>query len=85
MFWTCITAKGPGYGTTIIEGSINSSLYVEILQSSLKDTLDYYELDSKHVRFQRDKAVVNMTCSVSVTNQVNVRQCLYSACALTAL
>jgi hypothetical protein len=29
--------------------------------------------------------VVNMTCSVSVTNQVNVRQCLYSACALTAL
>jgi hypothetical protein len=37
MFWTCITAKGPGYGTTIIEGSINSSLYVEILQSSLKD------------------------------------------------
>jgi hypothetical protein len=56
MFWTCITAKGPGYGTTIIEGSINSSLYVEILQSSLKDTLDYYELDSKHVHFQRDKA-----------------------------
>jgi hypothetical protein len=56
MFWTCITAKGPGYGTTIIEGSINSSLYVEILQSSLKDTLDYYELDSKHARSQRDKA-----------------------------
>jgi hypothetical protein len=49
MFWTCIIAKGPGYGTTIIEGSINSSLYVEILQSSLKDTLDYYELDSRHV------------------------------------
>jgi hypothetical protein len=32
-----------------------------------------------------DEGVVNMTCSVSVTNQVNVRQCLYSACALTAL
>jgi hypothetical protein len=32
-----------------------------------------------------DPSVVNMTCSVSVTNQVNVRQCLYSACALTAL
>jgi hypothetical protein len=58
MFWTCITAKGPGYSTAIIEGTINSSLYVEILQPSFKDTLDYYELDSKHVRFQRDKATL---------------------------
>jgi hypothetical protein len=26
-----------------------------------------------------------MTYSMSITNQVNVRQCLYLACALTAL
>ncbi|KAG2199421.1 hypothetical protein INT46_011071 [Mucor plumbeus] len=35
MFWSCITATGPGYGTTIIDGSIDSSVYVDILEASL--------------------------------------------------
>ena len=30
MFWICITAKGSGYGTTIIDSSIDSSVYVDI-------------------------------------------------------
>ncbi|KAG2208010.1 hypothetical protein INT46_010746, partial [Mucor plumbeus] len=34
MFWSCITATGPGYGTTIIDGSIDSSVYVDILEAS---------------------------------------------------
>ncbi|KAG2202328.1 hypothetical protein INT46_010332 [Mucor plumbeus] len=34
MFWSCITATGPGYGTTIIDGSIDSSVYVDILETS---------------------------------------------------
>ncbi|KAG2189736.1 hypothetical protein INT46_005302, partial [Mucor plumbeus] len=35
IFWSCITATGPGYGTTIIDGSIDSSVYVDILEASL--------------------------------------------------
>jgi hypothetical protein len=56
MFWNCITAKGPGYGTTIIDGSIDSSVYVDILETSLLDTLDYFGLHIKDVRFQQDRA-----------------------------
>ncbi|KAG2200239.1 hypothetical protein INT46_004527 [Mucor plumbeus] len=39
MLWSGITATGPGYGTTIIDGSIDSSVYVDILETSLLDTL----------------------------------------------
>ena len=43
MFWGCITADGPGYGTTILEGSIDSEEYIKILDSSLRDALDFYK------------------------------------------
>jgi hypothetical protein len=56
MFWSCITATGPGYGTTVIDGSIDSSVYVDILETSLLDTLDYFGLHIKDVRFQQDRA-----------------------------
>ncbi|KAG2191455.1 hypothetical protein INT46_010647, partial [Mucor plumbeus] len=42
MFWGCITSEGPGYGTTILEGTIDSLEYVKILDTSLLDTLEYY-------------------------------------------
>ena len=51
MFWSCITSKGPGYGITIIDGSIDSSVYVDILETSLLDTLDYFDLHIKDVCF----------------------------------
>jgi hypothetical protein len=58
MFWSCITATGPGYGTTIIDGSIiYSSVYVDILETSLLDTsLDYFDLHIKDIRSQQDRA-----------------------------
>ncbi|KAG2210649.1 hypothetical protein INT46_011549 [Mucor plumbeus] len=57
MFWGCITADGPGYGTVILEGTINSEEYVKILDSSsLLDTLDYYGKTASDIRFQQDKA-----------------------------
>ena len=56
MFWGCITAEGPGYGTTILEGTIKSEEYVEILETSLLDTLDYYDKNVSDIRFQQDNA-----------------------------
>jgi hypothetical protein len=56
MFWSCITAEGPGYGTTITKGSVNSALYIDILKTSLVDTLKYYGKTASDVRFQQDKA-----------------------------
>ena len=42
MFWSCISGDGPGYGTSIIDGTIDSNEYVEILKTSLMQTLEYY-------------------------------------------
>jgi hypothetical protein len=33
LFWGCITANGPGYGTTVMDGSVNSTVYVDIFLS----------------------------------------------------
>jgi hypothetical protein len=53
--------------------------------SGAKDEGYNLKYNNKRIDSKWNQLVVNMTCSVSVTNQVNVRQCLYSACALTAL
>ncbi|KAK4520233.1 uncharacterized protein ATC70_008365 [Mucor velutinosus] len=49
-------AEGPGYGTTIIEGSVNSDLYVDILKTSLVDTLEHFGKAPSDVRFQQGRA-----------------------------
>jgi transposase len=56
MFWSCISGDGPGYGTSIIDGTIDSNEYVEILKTSLMQTLEYYGKQVKDIRFQQDKA-----------------------------
>ena len=56
IFWACITANGPGYGTTVSEGSVNAGVYTEILETSLLDTLEYYCMDRNEIRFQQDNA-----------------------------
>ena len=56
LFWGCITANGPGYGTTVMDGSVDSTIYVDILQTSLLDILEYYDMDRNVIRFQQDNA-----------------------------
>jgi hypothetical protein len=40
MFWGCISGDGPGYSTAIIDRTIDSNNYVEILKTSLMQTLE---------------------------------------------
>ncbi|KAG2202173.1 hypothetical protein INT46_007688 [Mucor plumbeus] len=56
MFWCYISGDGPGYGTSIIDETIDSHEYVEILKTSLMQTLEYYGKQVKNIRFQQDKA-----------------------------
>ena len=42
MFWGYISGNRPGYGTAIIDGTIGSNEYVEILKTSLMQALEYY-------------------------------------------
>ncbi|KAG2206616.1 hypothetical protein INT46_009852, partial [Mucor plumbeus] len=37
-------------------GSVDSTVYVDILQTSLLDTLEYYDMDRNVIRFQQDNA-----------------------------
>ncbi|KAG2193874.1 hypothetical protein INT46_001599, partial [Mucor plumbeus] len=54
LFWDPITTEEPGYGFTITEGNVNTEVYIDILQTSLLDTLEYYGLNRKSFRFQQD-------------------------------
>ncbi|KAG2200900.1 hypothetical protein INT46_000533 [Mucor plumbeus] len=56
LFLGLITAKEPGYGSTITEGDVNAGVYIDILPTSLLDTLEYCGLDRKSFRFQQDNA-----------------------------
>ncbi|KAG2215571.1 hypothetical protein INT46_000377 [Mucor plumbeus] len=56
LFWSFITAEKPGYDSTITEGNVNLEVYIDILQTSLLDTLEYYGPDRKSFRFQQDNA-----------------------------
>jgi hypothetical protein len=56
MFWGCISVDGPRYSTAIIDGTIDSNEYVEILKTSLMQTLKYYGKQVKSIRFQWGKA-----------------------------
>ncbi|KAG2210618.1 hypothetical protein INT46_005294 [Mucor plumbeus] len=56
LFWDCITANNPGYSTTVMDGSVDSTVYVDILQTSLLDTLEYYDMNRNVIRFQQDNA-----------------------------
>jgi hypothetical protein len=53
LFWGCITANSPGYGITVMNGSVDLTVYVDILQTSLLDTLEYYDMNCNVIRFQQ--------------------------------
>ncbi|EIE82427.1 hypothetical protein RO3G_07132 [Rhizopus delemar RA 99-880] len=54
MMWGCMTAKGVGYACQIFDGNMNSQTYTNILGTTYKDTLDYYDWKHKDVIFQHD-------------------------------
>lgn len=51
--WGCMTAKGVGYSCRI-DGSMDSTLYCEILSDEFLQTLEYYGLESQDIVFQQD-------------------------------
>jgi len=53
MLWGCISGDGPGYSTAIIDGTIDSNEYVEILKTSLMQALEYYGKQVKVFVFSR--------------------------------
>ncbi|KAG1610280.1 hypothetical protein G6F44_013567 [Rhizopus delemar] len=54
MMWGCITYDGPGYACRIYDGTMKKEDYVHILDTTLMDTLNYYNYDPKSIYFQQD-------------------------------
>lgn len=54
MVWGCMTALGVGYACRIIEYPMKSELYTHILNTTYKETLQFYGLTNKNVIFQQD-------------------------------
>ncbi|KAG2199892.1 hypothetical protein INT46_009832 [Mucor plumbeus] len=65
LFCGCITADSPGYGTTVMDGSLDSNFYVDILQISLLDTLEYYDMNRNVICFQQDNDATPHTSGIT--------------------
>lgn len=55
MMWGCITYDGPGYACQIFDGTMKKEDYIHILETAMKDTLDWYGYDPENIYFQQDK------------------------------
>ena len=53
MMWGCMSWKGVGYGCQVLE-KIDADLYCEVLDKSLKDSLDYWGYSVDDFVFQQD-------------------------------
>ena len=54
MMWGCTTYFGVGYACQIYESTMKSVDYINILDESLKDTIDHYNMNIVDVVFQHD-------------------------------
>lgn len=53
MVWGCITAGGVGY-LADIEGIMDQNLYLDILKTDLRKTIDWYGIDEEKMIFMQD-------------------------------
>jgi hypothetical protein len=65
MVWGCMTWDGPGFMAKI-DSTLDSALYIRILQDVLLNTIDWYNTDPERFIFQQDndpKHTANITKS----------------------
>ncbi|KAG1395399.1 hypothetical protein G6F60_010266 [Rhizopus arrhizus] len=55
MVWGCITYDGPGYACWIHDGTMKAVDYVNILETTLMDSLKHYGYNHEDTYFQKDK------------------------------
>jgi hypothetical protein len=53
LFWGLYNSEWPGYGTTAMDSSVDSIVYVDILQTSLLNPLEYYDINRNVICFQQ--------------------------------
>jgi transposase len=63
LFWGCMAWDGPGF-VSKIEGNMDASLYIDIIDECVKLTLEYYKMDAKSFYFQQDNDPKHTSASV---------------------
>jgi transposase len=63
MLWGCITARGPGYACQVYDGTMKSADYQHVLDTSLRETMEYYGMDWSEMYFQQDNAPPHRSAS----------------------
>jgi hypothetical protein len=53
MMWGCMSWKGVGYGCQIMD-RMDADLYCEVLETTFKDSLEYWEFSADGFIFQQD-------------------------------
>ncbi|KAG1225921.1 hypothetical protein G6F67_009170 [Rhizopus microsporus] len=61
LIWGCMTYYGPGYACQIVDGTMKSEDYIHILDTTLKDSLEYYDLTWNDVYLQQDNDPKHMS------------------------
>jgi hypothetical protein len=54
LIWGCMTYYGPGYACQILDGTMKSEDYIHILDTTLRDSLEYYGLNWNDIYLQQD-------------------------------
>ncbi|KAG1107270.1 hypothetical protein G6F40_010074 [Rhizopus arrhizus] len=54
MMWGCIISKEPGYACQMYDGNMNADVYQHILDTTLRDTMEYYNFNWSNIYFQHD-------------------------------
>lgn len=54
MMWGCITHSGPGYAYQVYDGTMKAKDYQEILNTTFRDSMEYYGFDWSEYYFQQD-------------------------------
>ena len=77
MFWGCMTSKGLGYGCQIYDGTMKAVDYIGILDTTLWDSLEYYEYEPGDFIFQHDNDRKHTATATKILHATKVAACLY--------
>ena len=52
--WGCITYSGPGYACQVYDGTMKATDYQDILNTTYRESMEYYDFDWSEYYFQQD-------------------------------
>jgi hypothetical protein len=75
MFWGCMTSKGLGYGCQSYEGTMKKEDYINILDTTLKESLECYGLgENEYIQYMLILSIVKVTKVFMIQSLESLRE-----------